>query len=443
VKANESTVPYGSLTWLTLLTTFFTVYRSLIPFVYRAATLDQAIHQFVHIQWLNIAEEMRGDWIANLALYAPLGFFACGALSKRSRLGAMLTAAIMGSALAALLEFLQIWAEPRTVSLNDIVAGIAGTVVGVLVWAAFGKRLVRLAQSVLRGGPEALGAAVILYMLAYGFNSLFPFDFLVSSTEVRHHLADPAVMSWLPRGLFSLRGAIALFLKAVLMIPLGVAISLAWRGGAVAAAAAAFLLSGLLELTHLFEASTHANAASIAAAMLGAVAGNLWARSLIRIGRASIGWVKWAAFAAAPFYLALLPVLRGWKRGHVSRELIEQIIASTHWLPFYYHYFTSEAAALASVGSVSASMFPLGALAWAARLRPGQSAGTPHSLLPVAIVAFALSVILEAGGLVTAGNRPDPTNVLIAVVSAVISQRVCEWLARVLSEISLPARAAT
>jgi hypothetical protein len=109
-----------------------------------------------------------------------------------------------------------------------------------------------------------------------------------------------------------------------------------------------------------------------------------------------------------------------------------------HWLPFYYHYYTSEGHALASVVSISASMVPLGALAWAARLRSGEPAGQARSVIPVAIAAFFLSVILEIGGLVTAGNRPDPTNVLVAVAVAAMSQRLFEWLARVLGEIALP-----
>jgi glycopeptide antibiotics resistance protein len=416
----------------------FIVYGSLVPFVYRPATLGQAIELFAHIPWLDIDEEGRADWVANLVLYLPFGFLASGALSKKSTAVAMAVTAILGTILATGVEFLQIWADPRTVSLNDIVAEVAGTLIGIIFWAAFGRRLVRAAQSVLLGGPQALRAAIVLYLLAYFFNSLFPFDFFVSAAEVHARLADPTAFAWLSRGLFSLRGVISLFLKAVLMMPLGAAIAFVWRRGALAAAICALLLSGFLEVTHLFEISARADAASIFAAMLGAVAGNLLARSPVRIDLVPIGWVRRVAFAAAPFYLLLLPMLRGWKRGHVSRDFIAQTIASMHWLPFYYHYYTSEGHALASVVSISASMVPLGALAWAARLRSGEPAGQTHSYVPVALAAFFLSAILEIGGLVTAGNRPDPTNVLVAVAAAAISQRTFEWLARVLSEISLP-----
>ena len=123
----------------------------------------------------------------------------------------------------------------------------------------------------------------------------------------------------------------------------------------------------------------------------------------------------------------------GWKPGHVGHEQIEQTISTTRWLPFYYHYFTSEGNALASFVTVFASFIPLGILSWAVRYKPNQPANQTRSLAPVALVALLLSLILEVGALITAGRRPDPTNVLIAVSAAVLSERVCGWLIKVLS----------
>jgi glycopeptide antibiotics resistance protein len=329
---------------------------------------------------------------------------------------------------------------PRTVSLNDIVAEIAGTLVGLAVWAIFGRRPVRTAQDVLMGGPQALRAAVILYLLAYCFVTLFPFDFLVTSAELHARMADPKAIVWIPRGVSSMRGLVSLLLKAALMAPLGAVVRLVWQRGMAVTLVAAFALSGLLEIVHWFEYSGQTDALSIAVAMAGAAAGNLFVRSALLFEQSLTPWIRRAAMLAAPFYLALLPVVRGWKHAHASRALIEQTLASTHWLPFYYHYYSSEGHALASFVSISASFVPLGVLAWAMRLQPGESAGRARSFLPVAIVAFFLALILEAGGLITADNRPDPTNVLIAMGIAVFSQRACEWLARVLDDFPATAR---
>jgi len=440
VTAHDLSFPHRTLARLSLFTASLLVYGSLVPFEFRAIPLDQGIDQFAHIQWLDIVISERADWVANLILYAPLGFLLCGALSRRNLFLAMLVTAIVGAVLAVGIEFLQIWVEPRTVSLNDIVAEIAGTLVGIVAWASFGHRLVRAAQAVFRGGSQALPAALILYLLAYCFITLFPFDFLVNSDELQTRLSDPDTLVWVPRGMFSLRGVASLGLKAALLAPLGAVLWLVWRRGAWAAAATALTLSVLLELAHLFEYSEQTDAVSLVAAMAGAVAGNLLARSPVLRERRLLIWVRRAALLAAPFYLALLPIARGWRSGHVSRELITHTIATMHWLPFYYHYFTSEGHALASVVSISASFAPLGALAWAARVQPSAPRGQARSVLPVAVVAFVLASTLEVGGLITAGNRPDPTNVLIAVIVAAFAQRVCEWLERVASEPAMAAR---
>ena len=137
------------------------------------------------------------------------------------------------------------------------------------------------------------------------------------------------------------------------------------------------------------------------------------------------------AWLAAPLYLVLLPLVFGWHRGLASRADIDATLSQLHWLPFYYHYFTSEANALASVMGTCFIFAPVGALTWAARLRPSEAAGTPRSVLPTALAGLIVSTAFEVGGLLTSNDRPDPTNVLIAIAAAVFAQRACEWLARV------------
>ena len=92
-------------------------------------------------------------------------------------------------------SFYRFRAEPRTVSLNDIVAEISGTIVGIFCWATFGKLFVRTAQTVFDGGRPALRAAIVLYILAYCTIVLFPFDFLVNNTELKARLYDPEALA--------------------------------------------------------------------------------------------------------------------------------------------------------------------------------------------------------------------------------------------------------
>jgi hypothetical protein len=216
----------------------------------------------------------------------------------------------------------------------------------------------------------------------------------------------------------------------------------------VVAGLAALVFSSLLELAHWFEYSQQADVAGIAAGVIGAVLGN---RSAVWLGlrqRAVVRAIRPAALLAMPLYLALLPLLWGWKLGYIGSARIMQTTASIRWMPFYYHYYTSEANAVASVVLVFFCFLPLGAFAWALKLRVSDLADG-STFLPlegnvspaVALAAILLSLVLEVGALLTAGHRPDPTNILIAICAAILGQRACEWIARVLNETSSPVEA--
>src|SRR5262249_28403295 len=125
------------------------------------------------------------------------------------------------------------------------------------------------------------------------------------------------------------------------------------------------------------------------------------------------------------------PVLKGWHLGIAGREEIVLTLRSVRWLPFYYHYFTSEQAAVASLLKIAASYGPVGAFFWAVRSRTAELAGKSRSLGWSGLTAALLATGMEAGGLITSGLRPDPTNVLIAAAAAMLTQRICEWGARI------------
>ena len=118
---------------------FFVVYGSLLPFEFKPLSFAGAWDRFQSIPWLKLGIEQRADWVANLLLYIPLGFFVCGLLVGRSRRVAVLLiglalAWIFGSLVAAGVEYLQIFFPQRTFSLNDLYAEIFGTLLGAVFW---------------------------------------------------------------------------------------------------------------------------------------------------------------------------------------------------------------------------------------------------------------------------------------------------------------------
>jgi hypothetical protein len=224
----------------------------------------------------------------------------------------------------------------------------------------------------------------------------------------------------------------------MVMIPVGAVTKLVWRRSIVTAIVVAVYLATAIEVLHLFEVSYRMTLSNIVIAVFGAALGHRFAESLVAIR----GYVtsfpqsgtRWAALA----YLLALPIVRGWTFGYAGRAQIEQTLDRMNWLPFYYHYFTSETSAVASTVAVGISFLPVGIFRWSIQLSADHSAAQPSPVWPSAVAAALLCIVLEAGALITANARPDPSNVFIAIVAAMFGQRLCEWAARMTQEVLRP-----
>ena len=89
-------------------------------------------------------------------------------------------------------------------------------------------------------------------------------------------------------------------------------------------------------------------------------------------------------------------------------------------MPFYYHYYTSESAAMTSLLGVVSMFVPIGILFWVWRVvRIREFVG--RGAFQVALLGALLAASLETGKLFFRGARPDPTNVIIAGAAAAIT----------------------
>jgi hypothetical protein len=113
--------------------------------------------------------------------------------------------------------------------------------------------------------------------------------------------------------------------------------------------------------------------------------------------------------AIVPVYLLVLLEINGWFSFRwQGLEAASAQLAQVNFMPFYYHYYTTEAIALFSLGVVSLSYLPIAVLTWAHGRSPG-----------VALVVAALSAIgIESGKLFIQGAHPDPTNILLACAAS-------------------------
>src|SRR5206468_9286760 len=139
-------------------------YGSLVPLDFRSEPLTAAWTAFLKTPYLHLGVGSRADWVANLLLYMPLGFFATGWVATASRQRAMAANILVFMScvlLAVAVEFTQLFFPPRTVSLNDILAETLGTCVGIAVWGYAGERLAQLWMEVQSGGRQSIKALLV------------------------------------------------------------------------------------------------------------------------------------------------------------------------------------------------------------------------------------------------------------------------------------------
>src|SRR5688500_5220450 len=112
--------------WLTLATVILILYGSLYPFRFSALG-DIGLWELV--SGLTFQRASRGDLVANLLLYVPLGL--CLTLSWPThwrRSSALVWSVALGTLLSVLIELLQVHASLRVSSLTDVLFNAAGTV---------------------------------------------------------------------------------------------------------------------------------------------------------------------------------------------------------------------------------------------------------------------------------------------------------------------------
>lgn len=406
----------------------FVVYGSLVPLDFTAQPLDQAWQTFRNAPFLRLGVESRADWVANGVLYVPMGLLGARALAALAGPWAGgLLAVVAGGLLALAVEFAQVFFPPRTVSQNDLLAEGLGTVLGVVAAGVLAPWLAQWRTAWQQDRGRWLRLGLWAYALLYALYALFPFDVLISRQELADKLAS-ANWGWVlarPDDLSVPRALLQWLVEAALTLPLGLLVvhrgtpRHAWRRGATVGLG----LGLVLELAQLFIATGISQGVSLISRAVGAGVGawvwSVWQPdSLARVRQ----WLN--RHLRVLLLLYGLPLLygAGWGRHAVlgwPRAL--QQWDELRFLPFYYHYYTSEAIALTSLGSTVVLYAPLAALAWARRMGAGGAAW----------LAACLAVVVELGKLPLAQIHPDPTNVLLAGVTV--------WLlVRVLGQLDAP-----
>lgn len=414
----------------------FVVYGSLVPFVYRAHTLDQALEKFRNIPFLDLGVVSRADWVANILLYIPLALLACFAM-----LGTR--AGVLSRALVAVpvylfcmlvafgVEFAQIFVEPRTVSQNDLIAEGIGSAIGVGLFVFLGSQLVWLWRGLAHGGRRSITAMALVYLIAFVLLSMFPFDFVLSPEEFRWRLASDN-QGWLLAGSCggSMRCIAGLIADALVVVPLGVLFGIlrprmTWQRAFLIGTVAGLVL----ELSQLLLASSVSQGLTALMRGQGLIIGVLLGQYWVREGSGHLAYRLWPLVPIGLLpYLLIVQAVNGWMSGdYASLAGVRENLSEMIWLPFYHHYFTTETNAMASLLAQGLVYAPVGIALW---LRQAARLGRGGQGWLVALLAAGLSLIMEFGKLFLEGlHHPDLTNPLIAASSALLTYWALRWLA--------------
>ncbi|MFN9918019.1 MAG: VanZ family protein, partial [Pirellulaceae bacterium] len=109
-----------------ILSTLLVVYASLVPLNLTPLSWQETLHRWSSIPWLDLTVRQRADWIANTLIFIPpvfltSGYFLSAPENNRRRMAsAWFLIVISFSLLVLLIELLQVWFPPRTVSWNDV-----------------------------------------------------------------------------------------------------------------------------------------------------------------------------------------------------------------------------------------------------------------------------------------------------------------------------------
>jgi len=397
---------------------FFVVYGSLVPLDFRPILIDQAWAIFQNIPMYKLGVESRADWIANGVLYVPVGFLSAHlliqtfALVRRAPL--LFLAGLLSVALAVGVEFTQIFFPPRTVSLNDLLAESVGSVIGLML-AAWYSDWFRILLQAIFSNPRRLALRLLeAYLAGYVAFSLFPYDILLSGAELEQKLWGDN-WGWLLAG--SPQGKIVAALIAlseiILTLPFGMFLgyrSVRQSTPLKQAIWLGILLGGFIEIAQLFTASGVSQGLSVVTRIAGVCGGlALWQQRANWSPDRLTALARRYALPLGVLYLLVLLQANGWfSHRWNGTDYATAKLADLHFLPFYYHYFTTEAKALFSLASICLMYIPVGVLAWAHRDSPARAF----------FYALLIASLVETGKLFLQGLHPDPTNILLAALAS-------------------------
>lgn len=215
-------------TWLLVsLTLAAIVYGSLYPFIFHVPAADSGALSGLLQTWRR-PPQSRGDLLANILFYMPLGFTLGRALEERlARKTALALTIAIGAALSFSLELSQHFDAGRVSCMSDFYMNTIGTAAGAVAGIAVGDQL--LAAELV---PHEASLFACLLLLAWLGWRLFPYEPVI---DLHKYWASVKPLVRTPSlGAYGLFRFTALWAAVLYLVQFGLKVREAWLTGAVA-----------------------------------------------------------------------------------------------------------------------------------------------------------------------------------------------------------------
>ena len=182
--------------WAVLIIAMVILYGSFYPFAFHGPLDHDGPFLDLLKTWRN--KPGRGDFLANILLYTPLGFFGFYALKKEGLplINRYAISIGMGVALSTFVELTQYYDTGRDQELTDILANVTGTTCGaVAAMLIIGNYLTQITKGRLQIAESAKPVPLML-IGALGAYKLFPYAPVIDMHKYYHairSLFDPSL----------------------------------------------------------------------------------------------------------------------------------------------------------------------------------------------------------------------------------------------------------
>lgn len=356
---------------MSILATLGLVYASVVPLNYIPLSPKDTYLRWKNIPWNNISLYSRSDWIANAIVVIPSAFFLAGAIDagRRSRWPLIIASPLIFLVLASLvlvIELVQVWFPPRTVSQNDIFAGWCGTAIGIAMWFILGRTLVWALEKFLKyESPwDRMRWIVGATCMASLFYTIYPFDFVLSREEFLQKFSEGRLHLGLEeRLLFRLEGLKGLAVAAAKVLPFGILIGLSRSGiGIFRPLVLLAVVAIALELVQIPIYTKYASTMEAIAGIIGGWGGWCIARThKTWTGWLNTSWIWLVAWLGWSFTLFLAFNLR-YDSILMSGELLTERWRKFFVPPLLRYYYASEYAAFSNLAGKIGVFMILGVL---------------------------------------------------------------------------------